>query len=332
MKKLSLLLSLLLCLTPLFGCASTPERNASFFLMNTTVTVTLYTSNDALAEEVFEGCRSLLSELESLWARQRADSETARMNASESGVDDLDLRTVALLQKALEVSRATGGAFDITVAPAVDLWQRCGEADRLPEKDELDAILRLIGYQHLTLTEHTLIKSDPAIAVDLGGIGKGEAMTLLLDYLKTTTIVGGLVSFGSNVAVFGEKPSGKPFTVALRDPKNASGTVGSLTLSAGEVLSVSGDYERYVTVGGERYHHIVDPATGYPAQSGLSSVAVVTDDGAFADALSTALFVMGEDAAMAFYRNGGYDFEAIFVTSDGEVRVTDGLTGCWQKA
>ncbi len=331
MKAISLLLSLLLCLSIFGGCATVSEHSASFFLMNTTVSITLYTADDRLAEEVFDACRTLLTELDALWARQKQDSETAVFNVSDGGLDGLDARTVALLRKALAVSRATNGAFDITVAPAVDLWQRCSEADRLPEAGEIDEVLRVTGYEKLTLSDGALSKTDPAVAIDLGGIGKGEAMTLLIEYLETTEVAGGLVSFGSNVAVFGEKPNGKPFTVALRDPKNTGGTLGQMTLAAGEVLSVSGDYERYVTIGGERYHHILDPAIGYPAKSGLSSVAVVTGDGAVADALSTALFVMGEEAAMEFYRNGGFDFEAVFVTSDGVVRITDGLAERWQE-
>ena len=98
-------------------------------------------------------------------------------------------------------------------------------------------------------------------------------------------------------------------------------------MPAGTVLSVSGDYERYVTIQGKRYHHILDPANGYPADTGLASVAVLAKDGALADALSTALLVMGEDAAMALYESGVLEFEAIFADAAGGVRYTDGLDG-----
>ena len=136
---------------------------------------------------------------------------------------------------------------------------------------------------------------------------------------------GGLVSFGSNVAVFGEKPDHSPFRVALRDPKNPKGTVGVLTLSPGQVLSVSGDYERYVEIDGQRYHHLLDPKTGYPFDRGLSSVAVVTENGALADALSTALFGMGKEKAMAFYESGVFSFEALLIGSDGSMTATAGM-------
>lgn len=161
--------------------------------------------------------------------------------------------------------------------------------------------------------------------MDLGGIGKGAAISKLIEYLKTTDIPGGVVSFGSNVAVFGEKRDGSDYRIALRDPFKEGEYAGVLTLSADDVLSVSGDYERYYTINGEKYHHILDPKTGYPAQSGLSSVAVVCSDGALADALSTALFVMGEDAAQELYSAKVFDFEAIFIATDGTLTQTDGM-------
>lgn len=321
MKKTAFLLALAL-LFSLAACSQSSSRSSTFYLMDTVITVTLYTTDDDLAEETFAQSRGLLNELDSLWARQKEGSEVARFNASYTAVSELDARTVSLLQTALALSEKTGGAFDITVAPLVDVWQICGEEDRLPTAEELQAT---VGYGYLTLTDTTLAKSDPSIGIDLGGIGKGAAISLLIDYLGSTDVSGGLVSFGSNVAVFGEKPNGADFRVALRDPKDENGTVGTLTMRAGDILSVSGDYERYVTVNGQKYHHILDPKTGYPADTGLASVAVIAHDGALADALSTALFVMGLEDALTFYRSGVYDFEAVFVASDGTVTVTDGL-------
>lgn len=322
MKKIALLLGLCLCLS-VCGCRRETSRSATLYFMDTLITVTLYTEDDDLADVIFAECRTILTDLEDLWSRHREESEIARFNADGQGIDCPDARTHALLETALAVAQATDGAFDPTIAPLVSLWERCGEEDRLPTEQELSAVR---GYSYLTLGESSLFKSDPAVQLDLGGIGKGAAISHLIDYLESCEVRGGLVSFGSNVAVFGEKPDGTDFRVALRDPKDAHGTVGTLTLRTGEILSVSGDYERYVTIGGARYHHILDPKTGYPADTGLASVALVAKDGAVADALSTALFVMGQEDAMAFYRSGVYAFEAVFVAHDGTVTVTDGLT------
>ncbi len=325
MRALLIILTLAVLLLSFGGCAASDKQSATFFLMGTPVTLTLYTADADEAQRIFVEAKAILDELDALWAMQKETSEVSRFNASEEFLD-LDARTAALIAEALEISQATEGAFDITVAPLTALWQTCGEANRLPG-EKLEAVLSSVGYQRLVLVGNRLQKDIPAVQIDLGGIGKGAAIGILLEYLSACNASGGMISFGSNVAVFGEKSNRDAYRIALRDPQNAAGTVGTLTMQAGEILSVSGDYERFVTIEGVRYHHLYDPATGYPAETGLASVAVITRDGAVADALSTALFVMGYDRAMELYRNGIFSFEAIFVDHDNRITVTDGLQG-----
>lgn len=292
--------------------------------MNTPITVTLYTDKKS-AERIFGECRQILSEYDALWSRTVAESDVGRFNSTENALE-LDSRTATLIAQAIDVSQKTGGAFDITVAPIVNLWQTSEEKGTLPTSDEMQSLLVLVGTQNIALSGNTLAKSKKDVQIDLGGIGKGAAISTLIAHLETCNIRGGLVSFGSNVAVFGTKPDGKPYRIALKNPKKESGYAGVLNLQAGQVLSVSGDYERYYTVGNEKYHHIIDPQTGYPAASGLCSVVVICSDGALADALSTALFVMGEENARAFYESKIYDFEAIFIDQNGNVTATAGLS------
>ena len=325
MKRiLGVLLSILLLISAV-GCGGTDRYTSSFYGMDTLITVTLYGVDSAQGESIVAEGRRMLTELESLWSKTLPESEVSEINAAETVSQPLDTRTVALLLAAFDVYTKTEGAFDPTVAPLISLWETAGETDCLPSEDELAAAIALVGFSDWTLSEHALTKPSPQAAIDLGGIGKGAAISALLSYLESTEADGGLVSFGSNVAVFGQKPNGNPFRVAIRDPREESGTVGGLVMHAGEILSVSGDYERYVTVNGEHYHHLLHPKTGYPADGGLASVAVIARDGALADALSTALFVMGKDAAMAFCALGVYDFEAILIEPDGSVFCTDGL-------
>lgn len=327
MKKITCLLAVLLLVTAFPSCGKKSEKQScSFFLMDTTVTVTLWGANAETADAAFAASRALLSELDTrLWSRTAEASELSAFNRAGTEAVALDGRTLALMEKALEVSTRTGGAFDVTLAPLSDLWNECGERDALPTDGELSRCMEHTGWEKLTLTGNALAKSDPALQIDLGGIGKGEAIGLLLDCLRGYPVTGGLISFGSNVAVFGKKPDESPFRVGLRDPKDARATVGTLTMEDGMILSVSGDYERFVTIGGERYHHILDPATGYPSASGLSSVAVLCRDGALADALSTALLVMGSEKALAFYESGAFAFEAVMIASTGEILRTPGF-------
>ncbi len=291
--------------------------------MDTVITVTLYASADT-AEPIFEECRAILKELESIWSRHDSKSEISAFNEAEISLQ-LDARTAEMIATALDVSAKTDGAFDITVAPLVELWQGAEEADQLPEQAQMNAVLQAVGFEALHLQGQSLSKTQKEVKIDLGGIGKGAAISRLIFYLESCNVTGGLVSFGSNVAVFGQKPKNEPYRIALRNPKSENGYAGALTMQAGEVLSVSGDYERYYTVEGEQYHHILDPQTGYPADTGLCSVAIICQDGALADALSTALFVMGEARAAELYKSGAYDFEAIFITTSGDVHTTDGL-------
>ena len=324
MKRI-LILMLCVCLVipSLGGCVKSDEQTKSYLFMGTVIKITLLETNADEAEPIFARCGEILSELDALWSRTAEGSDVSRINRNE--IFTPDPRTVNLIRSAIAVTNATDGAFDITVAPLVTLWETCEEAGRLPTEAEMTNLLSLVGIEGIAIDGDRIIKASPEVQIDLGGIGKGAAIDALIDYLESCPVQGGLVSFGSNVAVFGKKASGEPFHVAIRDPKDPNGVIGSLTMQSGEVLSVSGDYERYVTIDGVRYHHILSPQTGYPAETGLASVAVVAKDGAEADALSTALFVMGMDAADAFYRTSAYSFEAVFVLADNTTATTAGI-------
>ena len=141
---------------------------------------------------------------------------------------------------------------------------------------------------------------------------------------KRLDIPFGIVSMGGNIGVFGSKGNETLYKIGIKDPHKTDSVVGYF-YAGGGFVSVSGDYERYFEENGQRYHHIIDPSTGYPVDNGLSSVICYTQNGASADALSTALFVMGLEEALAFYQEGSISFEAIFITEDYEIHMTDGI-------
>ena len=322
----------LLFLIPSFASCNREKRYAKeFFFMDTLIGVTLYAKTKAAADEGFSLCKTLLSELDDRWSKEKSGSLVDRINRAGTESFELDEDSETLFATALAVSQMSGGAFDVTVAPLVDLWADAEEKQELPTKEELLEVLACVGYQRLTLQDHALVKTDPNTQIDLGGIGKGAAISILIAKLSGLELSGGLVSFGSNIAVFGKKPDGSPFRVAIRDPFDEQGTIGTLTLSEGEVLSVSGDYERYVEIDGVKYHHILDSKTGYPAESGLSSAVVVARDGALADALSTALFCMGLEESLKLYEASNCPFEAILVGKDGSIHPTDGIKPNFQS-
>ena len=305
------------------ACGSTTELR--LFAMDTLLDIKLHGSTDDTLEA---DCTRLVSSLEDKLSATIPDSDVYKFNHSERGCT-VSSETSSLLRLAFSVTDAVGG-FDVTVYPLVELWDisHAGEDWTPPEADEISDTLAHVGADSISLSETVLEKSDPYAEIDLGGIGKGWAVGEL-----ASTLAGeypdawGTLSFGGNVATVGKKPDGD-FNIALRDP-SGTGLIGEIHVSSG-IVAVSGGYERYVDYDGKRYHHIIDPKTGYPSESDLLSVAVYVaaispEAGALADALSTALFVLGSEEAVELVMSGalqelcGCAVGLVLITSDGRV-------------
>ena len=195
----------------------------------------------------------------------------------------------------------------------------------MPEQTELDDLLKDVGYQKVSLDGYK-VTLEKGTTLDLGATGKGIGCDVVSDFLKTQKDVSGMILNlgGSSVMVYGEKPDGSEWKVAVTDPRDVEGEyLGAITLEGGEFLSTSGDYEKYFIEDGKRYHHILDPKTGYPVWNGLDSVTVVCNSGLLADGLSTACFVLGMEDAQSLLEK--YNAEAVFVDEDKNVYLTSGM-------
>ena len=317
---------ILLAFVMLFLCSCSDKvelREKNIYAMDTVITINLCCDNETM-ETAYNKINRLITQVDSAVSRTNESSEIYAFN---SGVETLyypeDI-TVELLSIALDIAEKTGGAYNPAVAGLTDIWQiNSPDVSGIPSAEEIAEALSHTDYTEITIDEDKIIKTDTDIKIDLGGIGKGYAAQKVIDYLNTTTIGYGILSFGGNVAVFGYKPDGDSFKIAIRDPLG-SGTVGNVSIKSGFV-SVSGSYERYREVDGVKYHHIFDPEAGYPTDNGLVSVAVISQNGAEADALSTALFVLGLEGGYEFYKSGFCEFEAVFITDNGEIYLTDGI-------
>ena len=323
---LPLSLLTLVCLALFFGGCAGRENTSdfSFFAMDTVVTVRAKTADPAAARQIETLCRTTLDECEAALSAH-ADSPVSRFNGGEA--DELPLDGIAgeAVRTSLAVMDATDSAFDCTLLPLARLWNVTGGGPR-PSDDAIREALAHTGRDCFDFRPDRVTRLDPDAALDFGGVGKGAAADLLVKRLTEDPSLGlewAVVSLGGNVALAGHKPDG-PFRVGVRDPFDPAAQIGVLTLDGGFV-SVSGSYERFFEEGGVRYHHIFDGRTGYPAESGLVSAAVICGNGALADALSTALFVMGRDRALALYAAGTFDFEAVLIAADGPVFLTPGL-------
>lgn len=213
------------------------------------------------------------------------------------------------------VSEASDGAFDITVGGLTRLWD-FDDGGRLPDAADIEAALAYIDYHRLT-TDGEVVTAAAGTQIDLGAVGKGAACDAVRDVLAARGIKGAVVSVGGSVLAFGRRnAAGDKWRIAVRHPREADSYLGVITLAEG-CVSTSGDYEKYFEKDGVRYHHLLDPATGCPADSGLISVTVVCGSGLRSDALSTACFVLGETRGAALVESLGAG--AVFVRADGTV-------------
>ena len=331
MKRFSILiLTLCLCLT---GCGKqTTEATAQIFAMDTVMEVAAYGEH---AEQAVKYTEKRIEELENRLSRTKAHSLVSGLNRDGS-IRHLTYDYWNLIARAKEYRDATNGAFDITIAPVMDAWGFTGDSFRVPEQSELDTLLKKVNSDAIQMlgSPSDSVTLGEGQAIDLGGIAKGYTSDCVEAVFYDHEIENGKISLGGNVFVLGTKPDGSDWRVGIKDPRNESGLAAILSLRDAYAIT-SGGYERYFEENGKTYHHIIDPSTGYPADSGLLSVTVVAADngpdwagagnGAMCDAFSTALFVMGEEQALDFWRNGGYDFDLVLVTEDGRVVITAGL-------
>ncbi len=265
----------------------------------------------------------------------------AAVSKADSGTDftvEVSEELGEILEICLELAKGSHGALDITIGEVTRLWsidalavmeQQDLTGDELPTEKEIAACLEETGYEKLSLKGQQLVM-EAGVQLDLGAVGKGVALDRICSFLEQQEEVqGAVISVGGSILTYGEKRSGEPWIVAVTNPFDTSQTIGYLTLQGQWCVSTSGDYERYVEIDGTRYHHIIDPHTGYPADSDVRSVTILTKDGLLSDALSTACFVLGEEAGKRLAQS--YGVEALFVDKEGKITMTEGMKDYFQR-
>lgn len=326
----------------LAGCGGTAEEEPvtrQTFAMDTLMEFQLYGES---AGDAVQAAAEEIQRLEALLSRTDPDSEVFRLNSAAGERTAVEETLYVLTEAACGYGAETEGCFDITVAPLVDAWGFASDSQHVPDQSELDALLPLVDSSRIVLesgTDGDFITLGPGQAMDLGGIAKGYASDCLANLFAQLAPERGWVSLGGNVLTWGTRPDGNPWRVGVQDPRDSSGqrNVGQVGLENAFAVT-SGGYQRYFEEDGITYHHILNPDTGYPADSGLISVTVVADadtaphagvtppgSGTMCDAFSTALFVMGEERALKFWRDSRREFDLILVTDDGRVLVTAGI-------
>ena len=300
------------------GCSDDRKLDGALNAMDTYMTFTLYGKN---AEKALSDIKSLIQDCETRWSVTIEDSEISRLNREESA--SVSSTTAELLKLAKQYSTYTNGCFDPTVYPLVSAWGFTANGEnRVPDADEIAQLKALVGVEKLNLNGNQAVLAEGTM-VDLGGIAKGYAGDLCIASLKQNGIKSAIIRLGGNIQTLGYKPDGSSWRIGIQSP--CSNDMIGIVSVYDKCVITSGAYERFFTdEGGTRYGHIISPFTGYPADNGLLSVTVICETGSFGDALSTALFVMGTEAAIDFWKSHE-GFEVVFFADDGTLYVSEGI-------
>lgn len=299
----------------------------NYFIFDTLVSVRVYDA--AMTPAHFAEIEELLHAIDRQMNRQLEGSELDRVN-KQAGKEAVLVseQTYHVIETALRYAEASGGKFEPTIGPLVDLWGIGQEGASVPAFDEIEEAMTRIDYRQVELDPkaRTIKLLSPGMSLDLGAIAKGYAADVIAEYLQSQGFKSAIIDLGGNILAMGAKPNGSAWTVGIQDPSENRGEHIGLIRVTDKTIVTSGVYERYFIEDGAAYHHIFDLDTGYPVNNGLLSVTIVTDRSIDADAMSTTIFSLGLEQGLAFVeaREGT---DALFITTDGLVYTSPGLRG-----
>lgn len=289
--------------------------------MDTYMTVTAYGSG---AEDALDAVKAKVADLESKWSVTDSSSEISKANSSGGKPVKVSPETSELVSFAVSMNEDPGmtkGALDISLYPLLREWGFTTSEYKVPDDSKIKELLKNVGAGRVKVSGDELTVPD-GMMIDLGAVAKGYTADLLKEELKNRGVTSALLDLGGNVQTVGTKPDGSLWKIGIRDPYS-DGIIGTLEVGEKAVVT-SGGYERCFTENGKTYHHILDPKTGYPAESGVVSVTVVGDEGRLCDALSTSFFVLGAEDACGIWQRE-HSFDLIILTDDNKLLITEGI-------
>ena len=294
---------------------------SEIFALDTAITLKVYGSKRV---EVRKKLEDKINELDDMLSTGKETSEVSRLNRSGEAV--LSPTMANLIKRSKAIYNKTDGLFDITIYPLMELWGFPTKNYKVPSEKEIAEKLKLVGFDKIDFNEETrkILFKNKGMEIDFGGIGKGYITDELVKILTDEKVESAIINLGGNVFGFRKKPDGSLWNIAIRDPNEPDKYMAAIRLEDSAVIT-SGGYERYFEENGIIYHHILDPRTGKPSDSGLKSVSIISKDGTLADALSTSLFIMGEEKAIGYWKKNGSDFDILLMTKDNRLLVSAGI-------
>ena len=329
------LLSIILVLV-LTGCNNSNSGNKnevkqntyiskSSFLLNTIVTIQLYDKQD---QAILEECFDLIKKYEAIFSRTLESSELYALNNGTAPHDGLTYQISdemsEILTSGLYYGKLSGGTFDISIEPISSLWNFTSETPVLPSEEDIKKALPLVNYKDIQLNGKEMTFAAEGMGIDLGGIAKGFIADKIKDLLLSEDVKSAVINLGGNVLCVGAKPDGSPFKIGIQKPfADRNEIVATMEITDLSVVS-SGIYERFFTVDGVSYHHILDPKTGYPYNTNLVSVTIISPASVDGDGLSTTCFALGLDKGLALIESLK-DTYAVFITTDYVIHYSKGF-------
>ena len=326
------------CLLLIMACTKNDKMfKESRMLMDTYCTVTVVSPSRERAKAAIDAGFAEIANLEFLLNYFTDDSEIAAINRA-AGVKPVKVsaETLEILEKSVAMAKATGGAFDPTIAPVIKQWNFSKDSSKkslVPSGEEIQEALRLVDYKKIAIDAKAseVFLTKKGMEIDLGGIAKGYGADRALDAIRNKGIRAALVAIAGDIRGYGLNLSGTGWKVGIQDPRPLTESekpwedIFAVLHLEERAISTSGDYQRFFIRDGRRYHHILDPETGFPSESGLVSVSVIAPEGYLADSLSTAVFVLGADKGMKLLELLGID--GVLVDADKNVMIGKNLKG-----
>lgn len=287
-----------------------------FPAMGTICSVMIYgTENRVHAQQA----KNYILELDKKWSVFRAESEISQLNRT-SGKYDIPVSddTQEILRQSIRYGYITGGAFDVTTGPLTEMWRQAAKKQRIPSSGKIRKMTEKVNFRKLHVNENRAFFDIPEGQVDLGGIAKGFALDRILKMLRKNGVEQAIVNLGGTIGIIGE-----PHMVGIQNPMAETGCCMGSVLLNNKCMVTSGSYERFHMIRKKKYHHIIDPRTGKPADTGICSVTLLGECACEMDALATAALILGPEKALPILT--AHRMEAVFVMDNGDVRVTCGM-------
>lgn len=328
-KQIAIMLIVILFLFAT-GCAQkkTEEEESvtrTSFMMGTMITIKVFGPHRVAAADAVS---DMFKRLEDLMSVNIETSEVSQINAN-AGKQAVKVSedTFAVMKKAIEYAERTDGLFDPSIGPLVDLWGIGTSHAKVPTQAEIDRTLPLVNYKNIQIDEvhQTIYLTQPGMKIDVGGIAKGYAADKAIEIYREKKVKSGFVNLGGNVMVHGVKPDKSLWKIGIQHPRKVRDELmASINMEDATVVT-SGDYERYFEKNGVRYHHIINPKTGYPSTAGLISASIIGETSADADALSTSVFLLGAEKGKKLAEECG--FQVMLVDQSKKIYMSENIQG-----